>query len=385
MPVPDPPFESGAPDRNWANLTTPGITVPINDQSGEGLLVHQSNIAHNVIKYASRPAQIQECEGYKETCRREGIEVTRYYKLPWSLVYAATQYWLGYSTAQAGNTDDTGKIVRVPPEQDFIRPWLYASEVRLLNGLGAWVEDLVPALDAAGVPRIGPATDGFILNEPFLLSTLAYAEKRGSLFYDGAAHVEVTYRSLNYDIRTDDDPRVVSFGEIGRWVERRYNPSIQAIQIPANAKLDLKFVATAPGTIAGTMIPGNPVLLLPTLAVDYIWHDVPDVNHEVFRACAGKINDVAFDGVPGWLEFPIGTLLMNPARFERYRSTAGRYSHRIMMQMVYREVGWNHFPAADGKFYKATYGGTAAGELLYKYPTGSSFAKLFTPPAPVTY
>ena len=47
---------------------------------------------------------------------------------------------------------------------------------------------------------------------------------------------------------------------------------------------------------------------------------------------------------------------------------------KIQFNFSYRATTWDKFPAKDGNFYKATFGGGDAGETLYK---SASFKNLF--------
>ena len=378
-----------------------------------------SSVRTNINKLATMPPGITETDGYKETWRSSlsgatggmaQASISRYFLCPWSQARAAVTYWLGYSgNIIDPNDGNHGFLFRVPPDQSPRDPALYATEVRLLNGIGAWVNDpsIVP-LDADGAPilnagAVGAAAavgafpqqgssnllppGGTITSVPVIAANggaipyIAYAEKRGADFFDGGARFEVVFCALDLEIRDDADMLAYGFGEIGRWVQRRYLPSIQAIQVPIGNVPDYIFTD---GPYQGLPIAGSPTYLMPTIQCEWVWYDVPDLNHDAFRACAGCVNPDLFDGVPGYGgALKPGTLLMNPPRYERYRQSTLRYAHKVTFSGVYRETGWNSFLAQDGNFWPIRH---KSGALLYKYPRNNyRFADLFKMPLPVFY
>ena len=109
--------------------------------------------------------------------------------------------------------------------------------------------------------------------------------------------------------------------------------------------------------------------------------------------CMGKVNQEPFDGARGsQIRWPAETLLMMTPQIQRSpRSLVGRVLWDIEYVFMVRDVrnrntpdvprGWNHYPAADGRFYPVEITNTG-GEKIYKT---ADFNQLFVPPLPVEY
>jgi hypothetical protein len=376
-----------------------------------GVLQNFSGIGHNIPKLFLGASFLffDYADGtYSEDWKAwQGGAVTRWMIGPWS-------QWRQYRTYMLGTTNNlptqpvsaNGLLSRLIPAQHPYEPSLYVTGVELAQGKGAAVLDpftvvqdsngkavTTPILDVNGQPLINPVTGNSDGGLPFIY----YAHNNGGQFFDGQALLKITYGHYPYLIKDDATIATDPNKEAGRWVEWQYSQALQAIQVPANISSLLTFLPTSSGVptgIAGTPVPGNPVLLLPTASLRAIWYDVPDIPFTAIRACTGKVNPDSFPAAFNPLfgpPFAPGTLLMNPCKFENYRTPLGYWSRKVTFDWMYRDVGWNSFPAASGTggnygFYPATFGGTAGGTKLYPFPAGGvTFASMFQVPAPVAY
>lgn len=340
-------------------------------------------------------------------------------------------------------------LSRIPPAQDWYLPYLYADRVELVECLGVPLQDpglflkdingagidlngvaggsvlLRPAVgffglgvgraDIGPVLHAGPPPDnplpggvgGFELAPPDpaandvileaaepagvqMLPGLVFAEQPGTgVFSDGAATLRVTYRQRPYVVRNDAQNNANGQGELGRWVERQPKYAIQGLPLynlatSTTAGNQLKFSEGFPGTV----VPEAGVMLVPTGAWQYIWHDVPFYPAATIEACQGKVNAADFDGIAGFPSFPAGTLLCQAPEISWRRNACGQIAFRIVWNLDYRPAdgkGWNGFPAGDGKFYTATWGGGAPADdgsnLVFKpadfsllFAVGETFA-----------
>ncbi len=203
------------------------------------------------------------------------------------------------------------------------------------------------------------------------LPGLVFAECRGPTpmpldgtlsgeFLDGVAKLRVTYRPKPYIVRNDAQNAAWESGELGRYVERRPTYAIQGVglgNVSRSGPNQLKFVASAPPGVAGQLIPEAGILIVPTAAWSYIWYDVPFYPSQAISNCMGRVNAATFDGIAGFPAFPAGTLLCQAPDIQQGRNACGSPSFTIYWKLDYREQGWNVFPAGDGKFWPATWGG----------------------------
>lgn len=394
--------------------------------------VDNSGVAYDYIKLQSRPGTLDETDGYRERLGPDGWEVERVYLCNWSDLAAAMQWFYGYSTLadqfvlnaqligpggfappeadrilKAGNGFPplpAPKILqRVIPAQDSYRPYLYADHVELLEGIGAWVQD--PGLFLKdnqgnfltnnGAPANAPDPKTGFPPNGIRLPGMVYAELSAvgavnlaaigqpppgqnlvpsGRFSDGAAKIRVTFRPRPYVVQNDAQMQQNGKGEIGRYVERQPRYAIQGVplaKIAASGKI-LKFDQ---GPYAQTAIPEAGVLLVPTGSWKYVWHDVPFYPQAAILACQGKCNAEPFDGVTGYPQFPAQTILCQAPEIVMKRNASGQPAFTVTWVLDYRPQGWNKFPAGDGNFYQATWGGTGNTADLVFQPT--DFGQLF--------
>lgn len=368
-------------------LVTGGVTL-----SG-GSRLNQAHIGHDLPKLQDEPQGWRELDGYRERWREDDMVATRVFNGPWGQRKTFVDWLLGYSTTIVDpvSPNTAHLLSRVIPAQHPEYPWIYATEVEELTGVGAWTHSNQVFLQAAdGNPVLQPFPGAGVLPVP--LPMIHY--------YDSSTHddshsctMRVTYRHRDYEVRADADAWAQPTKELSRYVSRFFQPAIQSLPLSRlSAQLFFK-----EGPVAGTNIPEGGVRLLPTMQLQMVWHQVPDIPWDAFAACTGKINSKAFDGAPGYRSYPAGTLLCQAPQVKRMRSVVGRVIWEITYRFDYRgsitaAVGggpatWNHFPNEEGKFYLAghypgSYGANVTPTPVYAW---ADFDQLFVPPAPTNY
>lgn len=327
---------------------------------------------YRLAKLLQRPSFIREREPYREWFTGDGEQrITRTFDVPFSGRLTAVDYFLGASysvpetttfggfnqgsfptTTQTGNAN----IVRILPDQVPTHPHLWASACEV-EGWGAYVNDPnCKTADGEQVPMIT------------FIST-----NGGQPDVDGVARISVTYTPRMYELLSDAEAAATGYGELSRYVDRQITYAVQAQQIPST--IQFKFIE---GPAANTVVPMNPVLIIPLKQLQYRWVDVPDIPHTSIDACLGKVNDAEFDGAPGWPAYPAGTLLCQPPKTRRYRTFYGRTLWEITYCFDYRPNGWNKFLAASpatarGNYYLAAQEGDSTKPLF----ASADFSSLF--------
>jgi hypothetical protein len=345
---------------------------------------NQSGIGVSAAKTAAMPPGWKELDGYRERWREDDMSVTRVWNGPWLGRKAFVDWLLGYSTTVADVSMDpentTYKLSRTLPAQHPEYPWLFASEVEDLSGVGAWDEIAWLCRDRNGDP---------ILDENGEIGDFVFAPS--IRYYDSSsmssAHsctLRVVYRHRDYELREDADAWERDEGELSRYVSRFFRVAILHLQLASLSTL-LKFTE---GPHENTEIPEAGVKLFPTVQLTMVWNQVPDVPWDAINACTGHVNAETFDGAPGYRSYPPGTLLCQAPEVKRLKSIVGRVIWEIIYRFDYRgsvlaadgtPATWNHFPAGDGQLYKAAF--PAAVPV---YPS-ADFDSLFVAPAPVDY
>lgn len=318
------------------------------------------------------------------------------------------------------------QINRVIPMQDPERPWLFASEWEMLGGEGAVVQSpfsVVTDKDGNFVadpddPRrslVAPAAH-FVDNsqggvfgiaaDPILGQGLLNGDgtlpgmlrRPSGNFLDGRAHFRVTFRPRDYNILSD--AALAARGdrrELRRYVSRYEDFGVEALPLArlatdgntlkfAEGPLDGFAGPLLPGeqalAITGTIIPEAGVVQLPLSTITYTWHEVPDFPRAAYARCIGRVNAQPFDGMAGMPLYPPETLLCLPAKTRRIEGRTGRVTWTIQYRFAFRPQKWNRFPAGDGRFYLATWGGGREGKRVYER---ADFGELFKVPPPVRY
>ncbi len=365
-------------------------------------------------KQRARPVWLEETDGYRDRATATDDQVTRHYRCPWSRRIEARQWLLGYSGSilvpdpgPVGGVGppvgDTGKLGREIPAQDPERPWLFCSEAEVMRGEGAWVESPdVLVLGEDGEELIDPDTRV----RPWRAPAIAYVanDQGGDVghkqlielpgrviveqttppserFSDGRALIRATYRPRDYTILSDEDLDRTGRDELRRHVTRQIDYGLEAIPLARLAQNGtvLKF---AEGKYKDNVIPEAGVQQAPIATLHYTWQEVPDPPHAAFTACLGRVNADPFDGFGGAPVYPAETLLCMPWKLDRKCGPTGRVSWQIHYRLSYRPQKWNRFPAADGNFYLATWGGLVTGDRAYKT---ADFGALFRAPPPLRY
>lgn len=264
----------------------------------------------------------------------------------------------------------------------YLNPGTYTAFVTLEYPGGALTSQ--ETLTAAYPPAAPPAPTspaGILQRSSQLLPGIVFAEQAGpGVFSDGVATIRVTYRQRPYVVRNDTQNDAYKQGELGRYVERQVDYAIQGVPLANVAKADkAKPLAFAAGPYKGDPIPEAGVMLIPTSSWRYVWHEVPFYPSLAIAACQGGINAAVFDGIAGFPAFPVQTLLCQAPKITWRRTACGQIAFRVEWLLDFRTQGWNSFPAGDGNFYPATWGGTppaADGSNLVFKPV--DFSQLFT-------
>jgi hypothetical protein len=342
---------------------------------------NDSGITTDSAKVLAMPAYYDAWpeESYEEFVDDDRMQATICWSVPWSARVEWWQWVLGYATVKSVSvlstqpgTGTSYTLSRLIPHQHPEYPWLYAVEVKLRSGSGAiYNRDDLTVFDSGNQPADGP--DGETAFNPML----AYGEPgpgHTEPWTDGRAHYAVTYKALDYDVRSDSDLSLAPwFGsELGRYVTRTINPGIKAIGLPALAKSNFQFTGGPAGIKGGVVTSAELPLLQPLAQLEYTWHEVPAPNWTAINSTIGKTNYSAFDTNGSYFPYAAGTLLCQSPRTHHYRSKTGRWVWRITYRFDWLQNGWNNFPASDGNFYSAAF---SNGQLLYQQ---ADFNQLFT-------
>jgi hypothetical protein len=368
-------------------VTTAPLNPPIINTTFARALNH-SHIAHSTAKLLAMPVGWNEMDGYDEVFSTTDARATRVFNGPWVTRHLFKQWALGYSfsvgnpnnvlSGNAGcNAPGTGILNRVIPAQHPEMPWLYASEVKLLDGLGGWKNNpYVGFQDECGnvtaVPGTGYATSP--------IPMIAYYNYENGNDANSCVYA-VTYTDRDYEILEQPDPVV---GEMGRYVTRHGTYASKALTIPYPR---LKF------TDGSGEVPEQGIFIVGTEEVAYTWHQVPDIPWGAIQNCVGKVNSGDFDGFASYPTFTAGTLLCLAPERERKRMCTGRIGWQITFRFLYLNTGscllqrgHNYFPKVDASgnltFVLATYDGTQTGRGLYDK---ADFTTLFQPVSPGNY
>jgi hypothetical protein len=374
--------------------------------SAAGASVYSSGIIHNRSKFAQMPPNWEECEGtVEEDTADGGLVITRHFIGPWSSREAFRLWARGYTMRGngLGSIFEGGVatvLSRIPPCQDPVVPHLYCTSCRMVETMGAVVMDPsnFPVLGFGVVPDplVPLPTVAYVNNSEggsFVLGgdedDLANPNVPTGNFLDGRCKFRCEFRSFPFEIRSDAEVAALPVPEMGRWLERQYLPSIEALPMnklnAAGGPLALQFNDPDAGDLNDKEIPEAGTLLLPTMQVSLIWYSVPDPPFQVMMNLMGKVNLSVFDGpagagVAGYIQFDPETLLfMQPKWRRKPRDSKGSVLFDIALNFLARpKTGWNKFPSPKGnEFYTATFGGSkGAGEKLYK---AGNFNDVFAP------
>ncbi|MCC6421625.1 MAG: hypothetical protein IT429_25680 [Gemmataceae bacterium] len=345
----------------------PTSRIESRDHSGIGL---------DRAKLALKPVSFVLADGHRERWRKDEQQITEVYIGAWGERAAFVEWVLGSERiVEPEAPTGYGSMARVVPAQHPEYPWLYATEAEVTPAGGAIFEE--PLLDEERNEL------GDVVGHKIIAGKLWYID-RSSNSDQNTCKVQVTYRSLPYTVRTDQElldmhgkfPTVPY--ELQRYVTRERTYAVNAIPLPG---LAFKW---AEGKFSGASVPENAVqLLFPTGALRYTWHSVPVVPDDAISSCEGKVNKEPFDGAKGARTYPPGTLLCQAPQVKlNPRSLTGARTYDITYVFLYRPTGWNKLPDADGDFNLVTRDGTPDADTPYKE---ALFDVLFFPPIPVEF
>lgn len=364
--------------------------------------INLSGVGHAVSKIVDDQAVLYtEVEGYREHFGDNDLQATRVFDVPWTSRGNFCAFMLGYSnTILVSNFEGNlvPQLQRVIPHQHPERPYLYASRVELQAINGIYLNaPAVFALDSTGLTPVvvTPAIQAqfakagvFVpLGSPLALFMVTYRDE--STLRDGLARYAVTYTPRDYEIRTDLEIQNTWAGrELARHVSREYSFAAQTQPFPVGSLYFVKtFVGDPQNPFGGSLLPEVRSLFrtLGITNITYTWHDVPDPPISAISTCLGAMNSVAFDGLSGFPQFPVRTLLCHAPRIKRKRNVAGRVCWDITYFFSYRPIRWDFYPASDGNFYQAVFG-NKDGTLSTRPPQNEAdYNILFQVPPPASY
>lgn len=229
-----------------------------------------------------------------------------------------------------------------------------------------------------------------------------------SFVYEHAkAEITITYETKSYDLIEDaqmpqlfDEENSPDESNLDRFVTRVVQPAAEALTLPYNP---YKYVTTPPRAILGSR-----AIIIPTMEVHYIWHQVPG-RPSALADMLGAVNSEDFHqrktptGVPIADDYhgPAGTYLLLGSDFKPYRLVDGTRVADITYKIKYFSApdfsadppvpfdpprGHNFFikfdPGGDPEYVEVTSNGTSstamsgAGQPVYRK---MNFQDLFNP------
>lgn len=234
--------------------------------------------------------------GYRASFILDGSMCVRPCLVDWDDHLEFIEDMLGWSK----NRSDS--IHRSLPDRHPFYDWMYASEAELAQGIGATAVD--------------ESADDLI----------RFVDKPGSED-SGKCIVNITYKALDYDIKTDEEVEASTQLEMIRYVTRKRTYATEALPIPNNF---LKWVSD------GQVINQTWTKQTYTMELSHTWHQVPSIPETNIATCIGKVNDSTyFDG------YSAETLLFVSPDIQRTRTAAGDIAYEITYKFIYRPNGWN--------------------------------------------
>lgn len=343
--------------------TPPGLHFP--GVPGQVKYKNQSGITLDSAKILSMPArEVCAITDYGERFRDDDSQAQMTWQIPWSVRLAWKEWALGYSdlVGVAELPDEPPSLRRTPPVQHPEMPWLYAVECELVRGMPILVtRDDIPIGDAAKPGEHIAAADGH--SDFWQMPAYAELNPETGQFVDGICEYRVTYRDLDYDVRSDDQLLEAPYDgfELNRYVTRAYSYTVKSINVPGTLANAIRFTS---GPSTNQVIGQGTLLIRPLIQYEYTWRDVPAPPGEAIAACVGRVNSESFDDVRiggSLFNAQPHQLLCQAPRIKRYRTKTGRITYDITYRFdadFSSLWGWNAFPAPDGLFYPAAVGGT---------------------------
>ena len=279
----------------------PALAIPKPFVSAPNLsgVVHYAHALDDVI-WREQPDYHEHWADNDQTC-------TRVFDVPWYFKDQFTAFALGGAKSGAAE-----KLSRALPWQHPTRPWLYATAVTLIKGVGATTID------------------------PSFKNMLYFVDVGNST--EGYARLAVTYQSVDYYVLSD--AAIVT--ELDRYVTRNYGYAVEAVSLPGNA------FTWAEGVIEP--IPAGNSKILHTQQLSYKWHGVPYIPRIAINACVARTNSVGFD------TYAATTLLCLPPDIYRYNNDLGNPVVDITYKFVFRDVTWL-------KIYRGLSGGAVVNDF----------------------
>lgn len=295
-------------------------------------------------------------KGYKQGAGGEVIESVRVFDIPWDIKdwwEAQALGWTDYDfdlgegplspAAQRAGQSAVQQVIlaleRHTPWQHPIKPYLYASKVDLIDGIGVPGTDLTPANQSI-IQYYNAGDDGMPTNS--LPGSPGYV---GPPLDAGYARLAVTFSPRPYDILSDAQAASAFSNTSGtvemlRYVERKRAYSVE------NLKLHAQTLQITVG--ADTVkIPDFSYLPYPTIQYTYIWRGIPALPRLGYQACVGLVNENSFD--PQYENLAPGTVMCLAPEDRQYRGLDGRKLFDVSLRFAYRPEGWNNF------FYKGAF------------------------------
>jgi hypothetical protein len=228
--------------------------------------------------------------------------------------YATEAVWqiLGYPYKEGTGVE--AKINRWLPEFHPLYPWMIATKVTAVRGIG-W----------SGNQKV----------------VTGWGTKKLNTFKK--YQIDVQYDTPEYSVISDDDIRNTSkypHGEFHRFVVVRMKPTAEMLTYPTASMHFTEthgFLNGAARNPKHSAIPGSVSKLLGKREITYSWREVPDaaVPWDDIFACIGKVNQKTFDNAAPH------TMLCLPPDIRRIRSAFGTWMWHIDYHMVYQSWGQN--------------------------------------------
>jgi len=251
---------------------------------------------------------------YSETIDQAGTTVTRSVQTSWDERKNFPRYMLGDV-----KDDGVSLLTRTLPQKHPDYDWLWAAEVHLKNGAGAFKVD----------------DQGLIY----------YYDSNTGSETGGKAQWEITYRPRPYVLTENAQT------ELDRFVVRETTLNLESQAVPGSGfcwKKDL------PNKI--NKIPEHISIQRTIIARRYHWVWVPDsrvqnVLEAVLPRVCGRLNKTKFDG-----KFEPGTLLCVAPQIDRIEYTPGGTPVRTITFNFLQRVdhSWNHFYRRNSGFEEIT-------------------------------
>lgn len=285
-------------------------------------------------------------DGYGEGFNPQQQQSSRVCCCKWDQRFKFVADMVGYGIYQpgtmvAGVTSNLSRAIPdLHPECDF----LFCTGCELIEGIGT---------------QLALADYGDICKA--MTNSIDYETAVSSSPNNNAAYLLAKYRchyeALPYSVYSDagapSDPLSLgtTMGELSRYIQREPQPSAENLKLPGG---QLEYPD-------GTSINEPGAQPVPTMEMNYVWHQVPVLPWEAIRRTVGKVNDALFD--PTYFAAEPETILCNAPAVQVIRTAAGYFNYKITYKFSYRPnyapdgttaQGWNYF-------YRRNIGGSGVG------------------------